>query len=300
MVFKDDYENNIRSLYRQLKQKTLGIGKYRFFHVHDPKKRLICAAAFPERVLHHAIMNVCEPVLDRYAIFDSYACRKEKGTHRAVLKAQSFAKRRCWFQKLDIRKYFDSIDHNILQMLLSRMFKDRAVLELFGQILNTYHTKDGKGLPIGNLVSQHLANFYLSFFDHWIKEERKILCYLRYMDDFLVFGNNKEDLKEELQHIRTFLTENLALSLKPSIQLNRCAKGIPFLGYRIFPGKVLLSRRSKQRFVNKFRSYEGKWQNGRWRSETLTRHMEPLIEFTRMADAKGFRKNIIERFGVSS
>lgn len=245
-------------------------------------------------------MNVCEPVLDRYTIFDSYACRKGKGTHRAVLRAQSFAKRRCWFLKLDIRKYFDSIDHKILQGLLSRRFKDRVVLELLGQILNTYQTKDGKGLPIGNLVSQHLANFYLSFFDHWIKEERRIRYYLRYMDDFLLLGNDKQDLKDELQHIHTFLKEKLALSLKPAIQLNRCIKGIPFLGYRVFPGKLLLSGRSKRRFVNKFRLYEGKWQNKRWTIETLTRHMEPLIEFTRMADAKGFRKNVIERFGVSS
>jgi len=283
-----------------LKHKTLNVGQYRFFHVHDPKKRLICAAAFPERVLHHAIMNVCEPVLDRYAIFDSYACRKGKGTHRAVLKAQTFARRRCWFLKLDIRKYFDSVDHEILQGLLSRLFKDRGVLELLDQILNTYHTKDAKGLPIGNLVSQHLANFYLSFFDHWIKEKRKIRFYLRYMDDFLLFGNNKQDLKEELQHIHAFLEEKLALSLNPAIQLNRCIKGIPFLGYRIFPGKLLLSGRSKNRFVNQFRLYEGKWQNGRWTIETLIRHMEPLIEFTKMADAKGFKKNVMERFGVSS
>ncbi len=298
--FRNDYENNIHDLYRQLRQRTLDVGQYRFFHVYDPKKRLICAAAFPERVLHHAIMNVCEPVLDRYAIMDSYACRKGKGTHRAILRTQSFARRRGWFLKLDIRKYFDSIDHKILHRLLSRRFKDGAVLDLFGQILKTYQTQKGKGLPIGNLVSQHLANFYLSFFDHWIKEDRQIRLYLRYMDDFLVFGKDKQELKEELQHIHTFLDQKLALSLNPAIQLNRCSRGIPFLGYRVFPRKRLLSQRSKRRFINKFRLYEGKWLNGQWPLESLTRHMEALIEFTRMADAKGFRNNVIERFGVLS
>jgi retron-type reverse transcriptase len=298
--FKTNLESNISNLYCQLQNGCLNVGRYRFFNVYDPKKRWICAACFPERILHHAIMNVCEPVLDKYAINDSYACRKGKGPRRAVHKAQQFARRYRWYLKLDIAKYFDSIDHDLLRERLSRRIKDKGVLKLFDQIFKTYETQKGKGLPIGNLVSQHLANFYLSFFDHWIKEVRKIRGYIRYMDDFILFGEGKEALKLELIEIHLFLKTHLKLTLNPKIQVNKCKNGIPFLGYRVFPSIIRLTARSKQRFVKKFRQYENKQRNGKWSIRTLTAHMEPLIDFTRMADAEGFRREIIKRYGVLS
>ncbi len=298
--FKSDFESNIRKLYDQLQQKSLNVGHYRFFDVYDPKRRLICAAAFPERVLHHAIMNVCEPVLDNYSIYDSYACRKRKGAQRAVLRLQVYARRYPWFLKLDIRKYFDSIDHEILMQLLSQRFKEKTVLLLFDQILKTYHIEKGKGLPIGNLISQNMANFYLSGFDRWNKEVRKVRAYVRYMDDFVLFKEDNASLKNELKQVKHFLKENLKLVLKSPVQLNRSSRGISCLGYRVFPQKIRLSTRSKQRFVRKFRSYEGNYQTGRWSTNTLTRHMEPLIEFTRMADSADLRRHVINRFGVSS
>ncbi len=155
-------------------------------------------------------------------------------------------------------------------------------------------------MPIGNLISQHLANFYLGYFDHWIKEERRIRPYLRYMDDFIVFGQDKDGLKTELDCIRQFLKQKLALELKDNIQLNRCSRGIPFLGYQVFPGKILLSPRSRQRFSRKFREYENNRIIGKWSSEELVRHIGPLIEFTKAADSKGLRRHIIHRFGVLS
>ncbi|HCS77897.1 MAG TPA: hypothetical protein DIW05_09500, partial [Syntrophaceae bacterium] len=118
--FRADFEENIKKLHAQLEERNPDIGHYRYFQVFDPKKRLICAASFPERVLHHAIMNVCEPVLESYAIDDSYACRKGKGGQKAILRAKEFAGRFDWFLKLDIRKYFDSIDHAILFAALVR------------------------------------------------------------------------------------------------------------------------------------------------------------------------------------
>ncbi len=123
------------------------------------------------------------------------------------------------------------------------------MLRLFADILRTYKTSEGKGLPIGNLVSQHLANFYLSVFDHWIKEERKVRGYVRYMDDFLLFGDDRQRLlKEALPAVRDFLRTRLSLEVKLDFQLNRCVRGIPFLGYRVFPQKILLAPRSKRRF----------------------------------------------------
>jgi len=125
-----------------------------YFTIHDPKERTICAANFRERVMHHALMNVCEPALERAAIFDSYACRQGKGQLAAVQRAESYARRYGWFLKLDVRKYFDSIDHAVLRGLLREKFKDVVVLALFDQVLASYQTAPGRGLPIGNLTAQ--------------------------------------------------------------------------------------------------------------------------------------------------
>ena len=165
--FRENLEENLQKIRHQLLLHAPDIGHYRFFRIHDPKPRSICAASFPERVLHHAIMNICEPILDSYAICDSYACRKNKGCHKALARARHFARNNNWYLKLDIRKYFDSIDHDVVMRLLSRRFKDRELLLLFEKLLATYHVELDKGLPIGSLISQHLANFYLGLFDHW-------------------------------------------------------------------------------------------------------------------------------------
>ncbi len=298
--FSSNFETNIQDLRRSIIDETVAVGDYRFFRVYDPKERRICAAAFPERVLHHAVMNLCEPVLDRYAIFDSYACRRGKGLHKALARAGRFARKADWYLKLDIRKYFDSIDHAVAMALLERRFKDRRLLALLRRILDSYHTAPGRGVPIGNLISQHLANFYLGPFDRWIKETRRIGGYLRYMDDFILFGDSRAALKEELSAVRDFLSMALKLELKENIQLNRCAGGMPFLGFRIFGNRVRLSPRSRRRFVRKFRAFERAFLLGLWDEPRLVRHMTPLVAFTQAADAAGFRRRIIERYGVSS
>ena len=300
IAFQKDFDANIDKIRRDLVDHSPDIGHYRFFQVHDPKPRNICAASFPERVLHHAVMNECESLLEGYAIFDSYACRKGKGNRKALNRAQAYARKLPWYLKLDIRKYFDSIDHTVMKDLLARRFKDKYLLGLFQRLLDTYCTRSGKGMPIGNLISQHLANFYLGCFDHWIKEERRIPGYVRYMDDILCFGPGRSYLNAELKNIREYLNHELALELKENTQLNRCRQGIPFLGFRVFPHAIRLSARSRRRFVLKFREYQGHYLEGVWSQAELVRHMEPLIEFTRNAASKGFRRDIINRFGVSS
>ena len=292
------FDINIEKIGQGLRHHRPDIGHYRFFRIRDPKPRHICAAPFPERVLHHAIMNVCQPVLESFAIFDSYACRKGKGTSKALARAKQFVRKYPWYLKLDIRKYFDSIDHEILLAALARRFKDHELLRLFAKLVDTYHTEPGKGLPIGNLFSQHGANFYLGLFDHWLKEERRVKGYLRYMDDMVLFGPRKSHLTKELAAVQHFLARRLKLELKPNIQLNRSRHGLPFLGYRIFPHTIRLSSSSKRRFINKFIEYEHKWHEGIWSDEQLVRHMEPLIAFTMVADAKGLRTEVIERYGV--
>lgn len=299
-AFRENLDANIRDLRRRILRKDVLVGDYRFFHVHDPKERFICAAAFPERVLHHAIMNVCEPVLDACAVFDSYACRKGKGSRKSVLRCQEYARRFEWFLKLDIRRYFDSIQHSVVATLLERRFKDNDLMWLFRRILDTYHTVPGKGLPIGNLISQHLANFYLGPFDHWIKDVEGVKGYVRYMDDFILWADDRHSLQKKLLRLSAWLGENLALRLKENVQMNRCGRGISFLGYRVFPGRILLCQRSKKRFIRRLRACEGKWKGGIWGEARLCRHVEPLIAFTMGAGAHGFRAKVIAGMGVSS
>ncbi len=300
IAFRSSFDSRIGKLQEGLLQHQPDIGNYHFFKVFDPKQRSICAASFSERVLHHAIMNVCEPVLETGAIYDTYACRTGKGNRKALARAQFFARKHSWYLKLDIKKYFDSIDHAVMLRLLFRRFKDRELLDLLAKLMDTYHTSQGKGVPIGNLISQHLANFYLGDFDHWVKETQKFKGYLRYMDDMLFFGQNCAELKALLEKIESYLQQTLALQLKPNFDLNCCRHGVSFLGYRIYPNKIELSSRSKRRFLHKFREYEQKWQNGQWSINVLVRHMEPLLDFTRVAASEGLRRNAICRFGILS
>lgn len=300
LAYAESLNANLEILRSQLLSGRLDVGHYHFFTVYDPKERIICAASFPERVLHHAIMNVCEPVLERYAIHDSYACRTGKGMHAAVLRAQSFARKYPWHLKLDIRKYFDSIDHQKLMDLLGRRIKDAEVLRAVGGILETYETDPGRGLPIGNLLSQHLANFYLGHLDHHVKEVFLTKGYVRYMDDFALFGATKDDLRGQLDDVRRFLRESLALELKDNVQLNRSSSGLPFLGYRIFPDRLALGPRARRRFSIRLCDYEQEWFTGGWSEAELSRHTEALLSYVRFADSLGFRKQTIARFSMIS
>jgi hypothetical protein len=300
IAVRNQLDANIESLQNQLRDHECSIGNYFFFTIRDPKVRRICASSFPERVLHHAIMNVCEETFESFHIHDSYACRKGKGNLKALTRTQQFARNHMWYLKLDIRKYFDSIDHEIALRLLQRRFKDSALQELFTRILHSYHVQQGKGIPIGNLFSQHLANFYLAFFDHWIKEVRKVKPYVRYMDDFVLFANDKDSLCVELDEIRVFLSDTLKLKLKNNIQLNRVIYGVPFLGYRIFPAHMHLQTQAMQRYSRRYRQYEKNYCEGVWSEANLANHMEALCAFTLNCDSHRFRRLMTERFGVLS
>lgn len=292
--FAADLDRNITRLHRGLLGfEPLDIGNYRYFMVYDPKPRMICAAAFPERVLHHAIMNVCEPVFERYAIFDSYACRLGKGGDRALKRAQYFCRRYGWYLKIDMRKYFDSINHAIMQKLLARRFREKKLLGLFADLLASYETRPGRGLPIGNLISQHLANFYLGYFDHWLKEDVRLKGYLRYMDDCLLFADDKAILKGYLARLTNFLDHDLGLRLKDNTQLNRTICGIPFLGYRVYGERMRLSAVSRRRFLNKLKLYEKLFSQGVWNALTLQRHVEPLLVYVARAETIGLRRKVL-------
>ena len=294
--YRRGLDDNLVSLRAELLSGEISLGPYRFFTVRDPKERTICAAPFRDRVLHHAVMNVTELEFERYSVFDSYACRPGKGLHRAIARAQEFSRRHSWFLKLDVRKYFVSIDHGVLLELLARRFTDRRVVELFGTIVSSYHAGPGKGIPIGNLVSQHLANFYLGALDHMV-EQRRAGGFVRYMDDILLFGDSREELRAEERAVERFLGAVLRLVVKDDRQLNRSCLGIPFLGFRVWPHRVRLSPRSRRRFVDKLRQYEGKAKVGRLSERELARRMTSVVSFTRTADAVGFRRHVLNGRG---
>ena len=298
--FRLRLHENLSCLRHELLSCNVTVGDYHYFTIHDPKVRRICAASFRERVLHHAIMNICEPVLERYAIFDSYACRKGKGTHQAIMRARSFARNNKWCLKVDVSKYFDSIDHRIMYDLLTRRFKDKKLLSLFARIIGSYETEPGKGLPIGNLTSQHFANYYLGPLDHYLKEDVRVPGYVRYMDDMIIWGKSRLEMKEYLSKIRVYLAERLALRLKEGVQIKQTRSGVGFLGYGIYPWKTTLAHRSRRRFSRKFKYYEGLFADGKWSEETLADHVQALLGFTLLADAKGFRKKIMAEQGALS
>jgi retron-type reverse transcriptase len=300
LKFQMRLDENLTTLGAELLAGNVPVGDYHYFKVRDPKERLICAATFRERVLHHALMNVCEPILERAAVFDSYACRKGKGRVLAVARAQGYARTHRWFLKMDIRKYFDSIHQATLRELLGRKFKDPLLLGVFDRILASYHTTPGRGLPIGNLTSQHFANFYLSPLDRFLKEELRRVAYVRYMDDFVVWGESGRELREVCVRVRAFLAAELKLELKDNTAINRTAFGMDFLGYRLFPGTVRLARRSKVRFTRKFRHYEAAQECGQWSELILQQRMQALLAFVMPAESGPFRRHVLQRFGVAA
>ncbi len=244
------------------------LGPYHFFTIHDPKERLICVAPFSNRVLHHALMNLCEPIFESFQIADSYACRRGRGTQKAVFQAFYFARRFKYCLKLDMKKYFDSIPHKRLLALLERKFKDKRLLALFSRLIASYYVTEGRGLPIGNLTSQHFANFYLAFFDHYAREELKIQGYVRYMDDILIFFNTREEGARALEKGRIFLQDNLLLELKPPL-LCKTARGVVFLGFLVSSSSIRFSQKKKRRIKKKLKLYDHKFRTGQWKEQDL-------------------------------
>lgn len=290
-TFRADLDHNLGTIQEEIRRGSISVGDYHYFKIFDPKERQICASAFREQVMHHALMNICHDYFERVQIFDSYASRKGKGTYAAIERAKNFNRSYTYYLKLDVQKFFASIEHTVLKTQLDRLFKDSAVLSLFYQIIDSYETQTQRGLPIGNLSSQYFANHYLTGLDHFIKETLHIKAYVRYMDDMILWHNDKEVLKQAHQAIKDFVETKLKCRLKPE-QLNYTSLGLPFLGYKLFPYTVKLSQRSKQRFIKKIRYLNDKYHSGEWEEAICQRRVLPLLAFVKKADTKGFRKGL--------
>lgn len=255
LEFNYNLETELIRLQKELTEKTYQPGAYRTFHLIDPKSRLISAAPYRDRVVHHTLCNVIVPIFERTFIADSYANRVGFGTHRALRKFTHFARHSRYVLQCDIKKYFPSIDHIILKELIRRKIKCSDTLWLIDNIIDNSNEQETvidyfpgddlltpvtqkKGLPIGNLTSQFFSNVYLNGFDHFIKEQLKISKYVRYVDDFALFSDEKELLANARLEIEKYLGQ-LRLKIHPvKSQLFETKIGASFLGFRIFPQTI--------------------------------------------------------------
>ncbi len=262
------YEPKIIELRESLLNHSYEPAAYRYFTIIDPKERVIAVAPFRDRIVHHALVNLLEPIYEARFIHDSYATRKGKGTHKAIDRAQFFLRKNRWFFKADIEKYFDNIQHDILLQLLENKIKDKALLALTAKIVRN-GGENGKGLPIGNLTSQFFANVYLHPLDIYVQNELHICVYLRYMDDFVLFSRSKGMLKKQGMAIRRFLRETLGLSVKEKATFfNQAANGLSFLGTRIFPARIRIKNENLKRILKGIKRSLHLWAQNRvsWQS----------------------------------
>lgn len=246
-------EANTQALRESLVNKTFRTSAYHTFKIHDPKERTIYSLPYyPDRILHHAIMNVIKPVFLSVFTADTYSCIEGRGVHLAAAKLKKALRnenetRYCL--KLDIKQFYPTVDHDVLKTLLRRKFKDADLLWLLDGIIDST-----EGLPIGNYLSMYFANFYLTYFDHWIKEVKRVKYYWRYADDIVILSGDKAYLHNLLAEIREYLSINLHLTVKENYQVFPVAvRGIDFLGYRFFPGYTLIRKRIKKNFIRMVR-----------------------------------------------
>jgi retron-type reverse transcriptase len=253
--------DNILKLHQDLESREYKHGSYQAFKINDPKPRDIHKASVRDRLVHHAIYRVLYPYFDRKFIFDSYSCRIDKGTHRAMYRFRYFARkisrnntRTIWILKCDIRKFFANIDHDILKSTLKKHVSDAGVIWLLEQIIGSFRTtgKVGVGLPLGNLTSQLLVNIYMNEFDQFTKRKLKTRYYIRYADDFVLLSEDKKYLQNLLPKISDFLDTKLRLALNPQkVFIKTLASGVDFLGWVHFTDHRVLRASTKRRMFRK-------------------------------------------------
>lgn len=307
--FSADLEKHLLTLQFELQKGAYRPGLYRLFTLYERKPRLIAAAPFRDRVVHHAVINLLEPALDKRFIHHSYACRKGKGVHRAVDQYQRWASRYAYCAKIDIQRYFPSIDQQILKTLLHTYLKEKPLLELLDLIIDsgpeypsepTWYPGDDLltpldrpcGIPIGNLTSQFFANLYLDKLDHSIKEVLGAKAYLRYVDDMLLLSDEKTQLWAWVEEIDNRL-ESLRLRLHTrKQQVYRTTLGVDVLGYQVFPDFRRLRNDNGYRFARKLRALSSGYYDYRLDWDNIHPRIHSWIGHAGQADTQGLRRKL--------
>ena len=307
-AFEHTLEDNLIALMVDLRTGRYRPGPYTSFYIHEPKRRLISAAPFRDRVVHHALCNVIEPMFERSFVVESFANRVGKGTHRALDHVQHLARRYRYVLQCDIRQFFPSIDHAILYATLAKKVSDPDVLALIDSILRSgegvlseryemvYFRGDDlfavnrpRGLPIGNLTSQFWANCYMNPFDHFVKRELRCAGYMRYVDDFVLFSDDKEQLWDWLRRIEQRL-DGLRLTLHQGVHPRPVSEGIPVLGFVVFPDRRRLKRRKGIYYRRKLRRLIDEYRAGTLRRARIDVSVRGWINHVRYGNTVGLRK----------
>ena len=251
MLFDKNKDKLLLDLQRKLINGEYETSEYYVFKIYEPKEREIFKLPYyPDRIVHHAIMNIMEPIWVSAFVKGTYSCIRKRGTHKALKDVKFALKDEVNTQyclKLDIRKFYPSIDHDILKTIIRKKIKDKRLLSLLDEIIES-----AQGVPIGNYLSQFFANLYLTYLDHWIKEQKKVRYYLRYADDIVILGGDKQQLRDLFYDIQDYLNNKLKLNFKDNWQIFKVdSRGIDFVGYRVFHTHTLLRKRIKKRFCKK-------------------------------------------------
>lgn len=243
--FDKDVTNNLKAIQSMLINKTFHTASYKTKMIYEPKKRQIFILPLsPDRIVHHAIMNVIEPIWEKMLIHDTYACIKNRGIHRGSTKTMEFIRKNKYCLKCDISKFFPSIDHDIMYAMIKRKIKCPETLSLLKDIV--YSCPGGKNAPIGNHTSQWFGNLYMNELDQYVKHVLKFKHYIRYCDDFILFSDDKKRLGLAAAKIKSFLEINLKLRMS-KCDLFPVSRGVDFLGYRHFRGYILLRKSTAKR-----------------------------------------------------
>ncbi len=263
--FSRNLMDHIVALHQDLANRTWHHGGYESFFVNDPKRRHIHKASVRDRLVHRATYRILYPFFERIFIADSFSCRDEKGTHKALaqFKAMTYQvsknhTRTCWVLKCDIKKFFDSIDHAMLLKILYEYIPDPSTQELLKNVVESYSKEGtaGVGLPLGNLTSQLFANVYLNIYDQWMKHHVKATHYIRYADDFVILSENREWLAALVPKIKTFLQQRLKLILHPhKLSIATFASGVDFLGWVHFPDHKVVRPTTARRMLRRVQDH---------------------------------------------
>lgn len=252
-LFDRNKEANLREIQRELEDGSYRTGEYEVFKIFTPKEREIARLKYEHRVVHHAVMNIMEPIWVSMFPATSYSCIKGRGIHKClddVRKALKDEEGTKYCLKLDIQKFYPSIDRARLMEMIGRKIKDKRLMALHSEIVNSAPTD--KGVPIGNYLSQFYANLYLTYFDHWLKEEKRVKYYFRYCDDMVIFDSDKSVLHRLLSDIREYLDTELHLTIKSNYQISPVdVRGVDFVGYKMFHTHTLLRKSIKKALIKK-------------------------------------------------
>lgn len=288
------FDQNIHRLSLAILTESMPYGHCRAFYIYDPKKRLIHAACFEDRIFHHAVMNIAGEVIERAMSPNSYACRPDKGVHKAGRQVQKNLQRYAYYVKIDISAYFEKVNHACLLQILNRRFKGRAFIRQLQRIIQSYESSFQCGLPIGLLTSQYFANYYLDGLDRYLEVHSKVRAYVRYMDDIIWWCDSRQTAQKTLLEIKDWLQHQRHLEVKPNIQIQASKQGVTYCGFRLTPGAIRLTRRLKSRYQQRRQYWENLYLQGIINASQLQNLYASVQAMTANTDSREWRRKNLQ------